>query len=75
MSNSITLAERSYAAELAHAERVRALEQRRAGTSLRQKARALTAARRMRAAAAQRGGSQAASDDAGSRWRCSASAS
>jgi EmrB/QacA subfamily drug resistance transporter len=55
MSTSNTLAERSYAGELAHTEHMRDVQDRRAGTSLRQKARAVSAARRMRPAAAQRG--------------------
>jgi EmrB/QacA subfamily drug resistance transporter len=59
MSNSNTLAERTYAAELAHVERTRALQERRRGTSLRQKAR-LAAARRMRGGADERRGSAGA---------------
>jgi EmrB/QacA subfamily drug resistance transporter len=55
MSTSNTLAERSYAGELAHTEHMRDVQDRRARTSLRQKARAVSAARRMRPAAAQRG--------------------
>jgi EmrB/QacA subfamily drug resistance transporter len=55
MSTSNTLAERSYAGELAHTEHMRDVQDRRAGTSLRQKARAVSAARRKRPAAAQRG--------------------
>jgi len=69
MSNSNTLAERSYAAELAHTEHVRDLQDRRAGTSLRQKARAVSAARRMRAGAAQRGDSPSGDSPNGERRR------
>ncbi|MCW3057329.1 MAG: drug resistance transporter, EmrB/QacA subfamily, partial [Solirubrobacterales bacterium] len=65
MSNSNTLAERSYAAELAHTEHVRDLQDRRAGTSLRQKARAVSAARRMRSGAAQRGDSPSGDSPSG----------
>jgi EmrB/QacA subfamily drug resistance transporter len=69
MSTSNTLAERSYAGELAHTEHMRDVQDRRAGTSLRQKARAVSAARRKRPAAAQRGDAPRGDSSSGERRR------